>query len=187
MANVLVQDSSLTAIGNAIREKNGSSTTYKPAEMAAAISAIATGGSGGGITQWSKLYYSSSASTLDLSSIVSDYSKVDFIIMVKNSTTNNYSVVYFPNLEPVADKAAGYTSLLFLDSSTSSEVFGQRGRFSGPADYTTDTTYYFKKSEIEANQPLALYYLTSTASVYSMEQVNIFIPANYSVLVFYHD
>lgn len=44
MANVLVQDSSLTAVGNAIREKNGSITLYKPAEMAAAIQALGGGG-----------------------------------------------------------------------------------------------------------------------------------------------
>lgn len=37
MGNVLVNDSSLTAIGNAIREKNSSTTKYKPAEMAQAI------------------------------------------------------------------------------------------------------------------------------------------------------
>lgn len=46
MANVLVQESSLNAIANAIRSKNGTSTKYKPAQMADAISAI----SGGGIT-----------------------------------------------------------------------------------------------------------------------------------------
>lgn len=40
MANVLVQDTSLTAIADAIREKNGSTDTYKPGEMAAAISEI---------------------------------------------------------------------------------------------------------------------------------------------------
>lgn len=44
MANVLVQDSSLTAVGNAIRAKNGSTTQYKPAEMAAAIQALGGGG-----------------------------------------------------------------------------------------------------------------------------------------------
>lgn len=44
MANVLVQDSSLTAIADAIREKNGETTTYKPADMASAIAAITTGG-----------------------------------------------------------------------------------------------------------------------------------------------
>lgn len=47
MPNVLVNDSSLTAIGNAIRAKNGETTTYKPAEMAVAITAISGGGSSG--------------------------------------------------------------------------------------------------------------------------------------------
>ena len=50
MPNVLVNDDSLKAIGNAIRGKNGETTTYKPAEMAAAITAI-SGGGGGGLTQ----------------------------------------------------------------------------------------------------------------------------------------
>ena len=50
MAKVLVSETNLTAIGNAIREKNGESTKYKPGEMAAAISAITTGGSGGDFT-----------------------------------------------------------------------------------------------------------------------------------------
>jgi hypothetical protein len=47
MANVIINDSNLTAIGNAIREKNGTSDTYKPREMADAILAITTGGGGG--------------------------------------------------------------------------------------------------------------------------------------------
>ena len=45
MANVLINESSMTAIANAIRAKNGTSTTYKPSEMASAISAIDGGGS----------------------------------------------------------------------------------------------------------------------------------------------
>lgn len=49
MANVLVQDSSLTAIADAIRAKNGESTLYKPAEMAAAINALPTGSGGGAL------------------------------------------------------------------------------------------------------------------------------------------
>lgn len=40
MSKVLVNESSLTGIANAIRGKNGSATTYKPSEMAAAITAI---------------------------------------------------------------------------------------------------------------------------------------------------
>ena len=43
MSIVTIDDSYLTAIGNAIRAKNGTTTTYKPSEMAAAISALETG------------------------------------------------------------------------------------------------------------------------------------------------
>ena len=43
MSKVLVNDSSLIGIGSAIRSKNGSNTTYKPSEMAAAINALNMG------------------------------------------------------------------------------------------------------------------------------------------------
>ena len=49
MGKVLVNETSLSGIANAIRSKNGTTTTYKPSEMAAAISAIETGGGG---TAW---------------------------------------------------------------------------------------------------------------------------------------
>ena len=48
MSKVLVNESSLTGIANAIRGKNGSTTTYKPSEMAAAITAISGGDGGSG-------------------------------------------------------------------------------------------------------------------------------------------
>ena len=44
MANVIINDTNLTNIANAIREKNGTSETYKPNQMAAAILAIQGGG-----------------------------------------------------------------------------------------------------------------------------------------------
>lgn len=47
MSKVLVNESSLTGIANAIRGKNGSTDTYKPSEMAAAITAISGGGGSG--------------------------------------------------------------------------------------------------------------------------------------------
>ena len=46
MAKKLYEESSVQAIANAIREKNGETSTYKIGEMAAAISGI----SGGGVT-----------------------------------------------------------------------------------------------------------------------------------------
>ena len=47
MSKVLVNESSLTGIADAIRNKNGSTDTYKPSEMAAAITAISGGGGSG--------------------------------------------------------------------------------------------------------------------------------------------
>ena len=47
MANVLVEETSLSNIASAIREKNGGSATYKPGEMAAAISNLPIGGNNG--------------------------------------------------------------------------------------------------------------------------------------------
>ena len=44
MSEVLVRDSSLQSIADAIRSKNGLTNLYKPAEMAAAIRAIQAGG-----------------------------------------------------------------------------------------------------------------------------------------------
>lgn len=45
MANVLVEETSLSNIASAIRGKNGGTAVYKPGEMAAAISNLSTGGS----------------------------------------------------------------------------------------------------------------------------------------------
>lgn len=45
MSKVLVNETSLTGIANAIRSKNGLSAVYKPSEMAGAIEAIQTGSS----------------------------------------------------------------------------------------------------------------------------------------------
>lgn len=44
MAKGLVEQTTMTAIADAIRAKNGSENTYTPAQMADAISAITTGG-----------------------------------------------------------------------------------------------------------------------------------------------
>ena len=44
MATVLINEENLTNIANAIREKNGETTTYKPGDMATAIQNISSGG-----------------------------------------------------------------------------------------------------------------------------------------------
>lgn len=44
MSSVVIDDTHLTNIANSIREKTGTEDTYKPSEMASAISEISTGG-----------------------------------------------------------------------------------------------------------------------------------------------
>lgn len=53
MAIVTTDNQYYTAIANAIRGKNGTETTYKPSDMAAAITALPTGG--GGSTGWDNI------------------------------------------------------------------------------------------------------------------------------------
>ena len=50
MSRAMITEGYLTDIADAIRAKNGSSDTYTPPQMAAAIAAIPTGGGGGGVS-----------------------------------------------------------------------------------------------------------------------------------------
>lgn len=63
MANVYLQDSTLTAIGNAIRTKAGNSDMLLPSEMAAAITNLPSGSSFNKITDMPTLCYSTSGGT----------------------------------------------------------------------------------------------------------------------------
>lgn len=56
MSKVLITDTHLSDIADAIRNKNGSTTTYTPGQMAAAINAIPTGGGGGSVILQDKTY-----------------------------------------------------------------------------------------------------------------------------------
>lgn len=89
MSKVMVNESSLSAIGEAIRGKNGTTNTYKPSEMAAAISSIPAGG---GNFDFSNLEYvqltSNKSSVLpDLTTFISDFNKV-VCIMVQGSDSS---------------------------------------------------------------------------------------------------
>lgn len=73
MANVYLQDSTLTAIGNAIRTKAGNSNMLLPSEMAAAINNLPSGGAGkmniyvGDATVDNRLQYTSAQTKIKLS------------------------------------------------------------------------------------------------------------------------
>lgn len=64
MAKKLYEESSIQDIANAIREKNESTTTYKVAEMGAAVRGLPTGGGGGSV--YENLKYSNKATFTDV-------------------------------------------------------------------------------------------------------------------------
>ena len=183
MSIVTIDDSYFTDIANAIRGKNGSTDTYKPNEMAAAISALS---SGGGITQWGKMFFSSSPSQVNLSSIVADYSKIDFMFFSPGKSNYDSGFIYFPGLTSPDSRATGYIPLLRIDSS--GNIWSDsRSKFIAPSDYQTETIYFFKQSEFDANGILKFYYLAnSTHGGMSSPEPSGFIGPNSSVYIFYH-
>ena len=184
MSLVTIDDSYFTDIANAIRGKNGSTDTYKPNEMAAAISALS--GGGGNITQWGKMFFSSSPSQVNLSSIVADYSKIDFMFFSPGKSSYDSGFVYFPGLTSPDSRAAGYIPMLRIDSS--GNIWSDsRSKFIAPSDYQRESIYFFKQSEFDANGVLKIYYLAnSTHGGMSSPEPSGFIGPNSSMYIFYH-
>ena len=181
MSIVTIDDSYFTDIANAIRSKNGETTTYKPNEMAAAINAIS--GGGGNITQWGKMFFSSSPSQINLSSIVADYSKIDFMFFGTGKSSYDLGFIYFPGLTSPDSRATGYIPLLRIDSS--GNIWSDSwSKFIAPSDYQKETIYFFKQSEFDANGILKTYYLSSSGM--SSPEPSGFIGSNSTVYIFYH-
>ena len=181
MSIVTIDDSYFTDIANAIRGKNGETTTYKPNEMAAAISALSSGG--GGITQWGKMFFSSSTSQINLSSIVADYSKIDFMFFVIGKSSYVLGFIYFPGLTSPDRRATGYIPVLRIDSS--GNIWSDsRSKFIAPSDYKKETIYFLKQSEFDANGILKTYYLSSSGQ--SSPEWSSWMGSNSTVYIFYH-
>ena len=181
MSIVTIDDSCFTNIANAIRGKNGETTTYKPNEMAAAISAIS--GGGGNITQWGKMFFSSSPSQINLSSIVADYSKIDFMFFGSGKGSYDSGFIYFPGLTSPDSRATGYIPVLRIDSS--GNIWSDsRSKFIAPSDYKKETIYFLKQSEFDANGILKTYYLSSSGQ--SSPEWSSWMGSNSTVYIFYH-
>ena len=180
MSIVTIDDSCFTNIANAIRGKNGETTTYKPNEMAAAISAIS---GGGGITQWGKMFFSSTPSQINLSSIVADYSKIDFMFFGSGKGSYDSGFVYFPGLTSPDRRAMGYIPVLRIDRS--GNIWSDsRSKFIAPSDYKKETIYFLKQSEFDANGILKTYYLSSSGQ--SSPEWSSWMGSNSTVYIFYH-
>ena len=181
MSIVTIDDSCFTNIANAIRGKNGETTTYKPNEMAAAISALSSGG--GGIAQWGKMFFSSTPSQINLSSIVADYSKIDFMFFGSGKGSYDSGFIYFPGLTSPDSRATGYIPVLRIDSS--GNIWSDsRSKFIAPSDYKKETIYFLKQSEFDANGILKTYYLSSSGQ--SSPEWSSWMGSNSTVYIFYH-
>ena len=181
MSLVTIDDSYFTDIANAIRGKNGETTTYKPNEMAAAISALS--GGGGNITQWGKMFFSSSPSQINLSSIVADYSKIDFMFFGQGKGSYDSGYIYFPGLTSPDSRATGYIHVLRIDS-PGNIWSDSRSKFIAPSDYKKETIYFLKQSEFDANGILKTYYLSSSGQ--SSPEWSSWMGSNSTVYIFYH-
>ena len=181
MSIVTIDDSYFTDIANAIRGKNGETTTYKHNEMAAAISALS--GGGGNITQWGKMFFSSSPSQINLSSIVADYSKIDFMFFSPGKSSYDSGYIYFPGLTSPDSRATGYIPLLKITSS--GNIWSDsRSKFIAPSDYQRESIYFFKQSEFDANGILKTYYLGGSGM--SSPEWSSWMGSNSTVYIFYH-
>ena len=120
MAKYVIEDTTLTGIAGAIREKNGTTDTMKPTEMAAAIAAIVSGGSFEGFN--SDEYTISiihTASYVDVSDPFmtnwKDYcSSIDDIEFFAFKIQQNFCGFYFKGVCPkYNDTRVGYYSLMY--------------------------------------------------------------------------
>ena len=89
MSKVFITYTYLTDIGNAIREKNGETTTYKPSEMAAAVGSLPEPAGTINITENGTVDVSDYASAaVNVSNNVSD----DMIIYLSQYSTTSYKL-----------------------------------------------------------------------------------------------
>lgn len=109
MTKVLVDDTNLTNIANAIRGKAGGSTRYKPSEMATAITNIPSGG-GSGATMIETSSVSATTLTFNNSSTYSHYA----IFAVSNTgysaQSQSYGIYSYARLDDNKFRALYYMS-----------------------------------------------------------------------------
>ena len=119
MSLVTIDDSYLTAIGNAIRAKNGTTTTYKPSEMAAAINALNVGAD----TLAQRLENTlTSYSYNGLGNTTFPEDPEGYLAEATFAFCRNLTSVSLPNIKRVGDKAFEYTGLTTISLPSALQV-----------------------------------------------------------------
>lgn len=94
MAKVYLEDTTLTAIGSAIRDKAGTSNLLLPSEMPSAISNIQTGGGSSELVyRYALITPTSTAKVVDLSAWITDENINDWFLYANMSYWNMSDVV----------------------------------------------------------------------------------------------
>lgn len=154
MSKVLVTESYLTDIGNAIRYKNGSTSQYKPSEMAGAINDIPTQGSQDNTVINSILDRSISGNYVndDLTEIgryafdfcaqltSATFTKVTKIEGSAFSDCRSLESISLPEVKEIEQSAFAYCSSLMSISMPKIEVLSSDNSYWGIFDYCGMTT-----------------------------------------------
>ena len=94
MSIVTIDDSCFTDITNAIRSKNGETTTYKPNEMAAAINALSSGGGDWQVAAISTVYDATTNKTIIPLTNYIDVNTDDFLLFAAGKYSETSSSPY---------------------------------------------------------------------------------------------
>ena len=94
MSIVTIDDSYFTDIANAIRGKNGETTTYKPNEMAAAISALSSSGGNWQVAAISTVYDATTNKTIIPLTNYIDVNTDDFLLFAAGKYSETSSSPY---------------------------------------------------------------------------------------------
>lgn len=155
MSKVLVTESYLTAIGDAIRSKNGGSTKYKPSEMAAAINDITAQGSQDNTVINSILDRSISGNYVndDLTEIgryafefcdsltSATFTKVTKVYSSAFSDCRSLESISLPEVKEINQSAFAYCSSLKSISMPKIEVLSNDNEYWGIFNYCGMTTF----------------------------------------------
>lgn len=169
MANVLVQDTSLQNIADAIRSKNGTQNTYKPSQMAEAIESIPSGG----ITPTGTKSITANG-TYDVTAFASAQVNVPSVtptgtkqISITQNGTTTEDVTNYANAEITVNVSGGSVPvptgcelLEYIDTSGSCAVnLGQK--FTYPS---TGYTFYLRFGVLNVSKTQMLYSSGTTVS-----------------------
>lgn len=143
MAKVFIEESTLTAIGNAIRNKRGITTLIDPADFAGEIEAIETGGGGGG-ADWGE-WQTGTIIDSENATLGNVSEKTSIELELVSPMSIFYYAFYIPDIKTISSYssyyvtfAAGPASLkLNIDTSYNASLYSGEGALGADALFSS--------------------------------------------------